>query len=110
MRDGIASEATSNAEARRWSCRSCRWRLDCPPLSALLTFGVFLLNVGLNAVQQLYALTRPVATVIRGGRIKNVEMDEIVVGDALVVGPGCSRAVLRMAGIRRNSFLTGYWF
>jgi cation-transporting ATPase E len=67
------------------------------PLSALLTFGVFLLNVGLNAAQQLYAtnrveallaLTRPLATVIRDGRIKSADIDEIVVGDVLVVGPG----------------------
>ena len=61
------------------------------PLSALLTFGVFLLNVGLNAAQQLYAtnrveallaLTRPLATVIRDGRVKSADIDEIVTGGA----------------------------
>jgi cation-transporting ATPase E len=67
------------------------------PLSALLTFGVFLLNVGLNAAQQLYAtnrveklldLARPQPTVIRDGRIRSADLDEIVVGDVIIVGPG----------------------
>jgi cation-transporting ATPase E len=67
------------------------------PLSALLTFAVFLLNVGLNAAQQLYAtnrveklldLARPQPTVIREGRIRSADLDEIVAGDVLIVGPG----------------------
>jgi cation-transporting ATPase E len=67
------------------------------PLSALLTFGVFLLNVGLNAAQQLYAtnrveslldLAKPQPTVIRDGRIRSAGPDEIVTGDVLIVGPG----------------------
>ncbi|KPK06967.1 MAG: hypothetical protein AMJ56_13865 [Anaerolineae bacterium SG8_19] len=67
------------------------------PLSALLTFGVFLLNVGLNAAQQLYAtsrveklldLARPQPTVIRDDRIRSADLDEIVVGDMIIVGPG----------------------
>ena len=67
------------------------------PLSALLTLGVFLLNVGLNAAQQLYAtnrveklleLARPQPTVIRDGRIRSADLDEIVVEDVLIVGPG----------------------
>jgi cation-transporting ATPase E len=67
------------------------------PLSALLTFAVFLLNVGLNAAQQLYAtnrveklldLARPQPTVIRDGGIRSADLDEIVVGDLLIVGSG----------------------
>lgn len=67
------------------------------PLSALLTFAVFILNVVFNAAQQLYAtgqveklldLASPRATSIRDGRIRSVDVDEIVAGDVLVVGPG----------------------
>ncbi len=67
------------------------------PLDALVTLGVLLLNIGLNVGQELLAkrkldkllaLTRPKASVIREGKLRFIEPDDIVVGDALVVGPG----------------------
>ena len=66
-------------------------------LGAILTFIVFLLNVGLNAAQQLYATkrverlfdqARPQPTVIREGQIRSARLEEVVVGDVLVAGPG----------------------
>jgi magnesium-transporting ATPase (P-type) len=67
------------------------------PLGALLTIGVFILNVVFNAIQQLYAtgqverlleLARPVATAVREGQITSIDVDEIVIDDVLVAGPG----------------------
>ena len=67
------------------------------PLGALLTIGVFFLNVVANAAQQLYAtkqverlldLARPSATVIRDGQISSIDLDEIVIDDVLVAGRG----------------------
>jgi len=67
------------------------------PLGALLTIGVFILNVVFNAIQQLYAtqqvgklldLARPMATAIRQDQITNIDLDEIVVDDVLIAGPG----------------------
>ena len=67
------------------------------PFDALLTTGVMLLGVGLNAGQQLWArgrlqklepATRPQATVVRGGRVRSIDPGEVVRGDVLVLGPG----------------------
>ena len=67
------------------------------PLGALLTIGVFILNVVANAAQQLYAtkqveklldLAQPQATAIREGQITSIDVDEIVIDDVLVTGPG----------------------
>ena len=67
------------------------------PFDALVTVGVLFLNIGLNVGQELLAkrrldnllaLTRPKASVIRDGELRFVDPDEVVVGDALVVGPG----------------------
>ena len=67
------------------------------PFDALVTVGVLLLNIGVNVGQELLAkrrldkllaLTRPKASVIREGKLGFVDPDEIVVGDAPVVGPG----------------------
>lgn len=67
------------------------------PFDALVTVGVLILNIGLNVGQELLAkrrldkllvLTRPKGAVIREGKLRFVDPDEIVVGDALVVGPG----------------------
>jgi magnesium-transporting ATPase (P-type) len=66
-------------------------------LSAVLSLGTILLNIGLNMFQELFAQrrlrevqeeTRPKATVIREKRVRNIDPNEIVVGDALVAGPG----------------------
>ncbi|UCG25520.1 MAG: HAD-IC family P-type ATPase, partial [Chloroflexota bacterium] len=67
------------------------------PLSALLTVGILIFNIIVTAAQQLYATnrvetildqTRPAATAIRDGRIQSIELDDVVVGDTLVAGPG----------------------
>jgi cation-transporting ATPase E len=67
------------------------------PLGALLTIGVFILNVVFNAVQQLYAtkqveklldLARSMATTVREGQITSIDVDGIVVDDVLIAGPG----------------------
>ena len=67
------------------------------PLGAWLTFGILILNIGISVAQQLYAtgqveelmaLARPLATALRDDRIRSIDVDEIVVGDVLVVGPG----------------------
>ena len=67
------------------------------PVGAWLTFGVLVLNVGVNVTQQMVAtrqleklmeLARPLATVIRDGRARTAKVDEIVTGDLLVIGPG----------------------
>ena len=67
------------------------------PFDALLTTGVMLLGIGLNAGQQLWArgrlkklepATRPQATVVRESRVRSIDPGEVVQGDVLVVGPG----------------------
>ncbi len=64
--------------------------------------SIVLLNVVINIVQEIRAkrkldaialLTRPKATVIREGQEQGVDLDEIVVGDLLVVRPGDQIAV-----------------
>jgi cation-transporting ATPase E len=72
------------------------WLLGAP-LSALMSFGILCLNVGINVGQELLAVrwiervlerARPLATVIRDGQVKSIIQDKVVVGDALVIGPG----------------------
>ncbi len=67
------------------------------PLDALISLGVAVFNVSLNAGQQFFArrrlrdveeATRPRATVIREGMAHSIDPSEIVVGDVLVLGPG----------------------
>ena len=67
------------------------------PLDALMTLGVIIFNISVNIAQELIALKRlekvfeenkPTATVIRDGKTKSIDVNEIVVGDLVVVGPG----------------------
>ncbi|MGD9094110.1 MAG: HAD family hydrolase, partial [Anaerolineales bacterium] len=69
------------------------------PLDALLSIGVMFLNIGLNTAQELLAkrrlrdlevATQPMVTVIRDGVAHSINPNEIVLGDALVAGPGDS--------------------
>jgi magnesium-transporting ATPase (P-type) len=66
-------------------------------LGALTTLGVMLANIIVNTVQQAYAVfnvekiatqSRPKVNVIRSGESKGLRVDEIVVGDVVVVGLG----------------------
>jgi len=63
-------------------------------LSAVLSLGTILLNIGLNMFQELLAQrrlrevqeeTRPKATVIREKRVRSIDPGEIVVGEAEMV-------------------------
>lgn len=67
------------------------------PDGALGTLLVVVLNLGLNLFQENYTKNeldkrlenlQPKATAIRDGRIKSVELADVVPGDLLVVGPG----------------------
>ena len=64
---------------------------------AVVTAGLVMLNVVAGVVQEgrakwkldrLALLTRPKATVIRGGQERTVDPSEIVLGDVLVIRPG----------------------
>ena len=66
-------------------------------LDALIAVGVVLANTLVSLYQEIRAkqtldriaiLTRPKATVVRGGEAREVDPDEIVVGDLLEVGSG----------------------
>jgi len=67
------------------------------PLDVLLSLGVMVLNISLNVFQELLSRrrmkeveesNRPKANVIRDGRVRSIDFNNIVSGDALVVGPG----------------------
>ena len=67
------------------------------PLDGLLSLGTLLLNVVLNVGQEMFAkrrlreveeATRPQATVIREAKVRSVNLNEVVQGDMLVIGPG----------------------
>jgi len=67
------------------------------PLGALATLGVLVLNISMNIFQQDLAAqrvsqvalqARPFATVVRESRLRSLSLDEIVIGDVLVAGPG----------------------
>jgi P-type E1-E2 ATPase len=64
---------------------------------ALVTMGTLVLNISLNIFQEtrsgkqvesLAKKARTMATVIRDGRLKSIDQDELVVGDILVAGRG----------------------
>jgi magnesium-transporting ATPase (P-type) len=67
------------------------------PLDALISLGMIVLNAVLNIAQETIAgirlkevekASRLQATVIRDGKVRSIDPNEIVLGDALVVGPG----------------------
>jgi magnesium-transporting ATPase (P-type) len=67
------------------------------PLDALISMGTIALNAVLNIIQETLArrrmkevevATRLQATVIREGRVRSIDPNEVVQGDILVVGPG----------------------
>jgi magnesium-transporting ATPase (P-type) len=67
------------------------------PLDALISIGTIALNGVLNIIQEALArrrmkevelATRLQATVIREGRVRSIDPNEVVQGDVLVVGPG----------------------
>ncbi len=66
-------------------------------LGALTTLGILIANIVINTVQQAFAVynveniataSRPKVNAIRSGQSKGIRVDEIVVGDVLVVGLG----------------------
>ncbi len=67
------------------------------PLDALLSLGTIAFNVGINIFQEMFArrrlrdiqqATRPKVTVVRDEKVRSVDPAEIVLGDAIVLGPG----------------------
>jgi magnesium-transporting ATPase (P-type) len=67
------------------------------PLDALLSVATIGLNVGINVFQEMFArkrledikqVTRPKVTVVREEKVRSIDPREIVVGDAIVLGPG----------------------
>jgi cation-transporting ATPase E len=67
------------------------------PLDALMSLGVMVLNIAVNVVQELVAQRRlrdfvsaaqPKVTVIREGKARNIDANNVVLGDMLVIGPG----------------------
>jgi cation-transporting ATPase E len=72
------------------------WLLE-QPVSALFSLTILVLLFGWNVsrafkakdkLDQLMELTRPEASVIRNSRLRAIDPNEIVPGDAVVVGPG----------------------
>ncbi len=66
-------------------------------LSALLSLGTIALNVGINVAQEMLARrrlaefqrsARPRATVVREGKVRSINPNQVVPGDVLLVGPG----------------------
>jgi magnesium-transporting ATPase (P-type) len=67
------------------------------PLGALATVGTLILSVSVNFFQEtraakkveaLASRARPMAAVIRDGRLQSINQDELVVGDVMVTGKG----------------------
>jgi magnesium-transporting ATPase (P-type) len=67
------------------------------PLDALVSFGVLCLNIGLNVFQEYFARlrikdilqeTRPRVTVIREHTTRSIDVDKLVFGDMVAIGPG----------------------
>ena len=67
------------------------------PLDALISMGTIALNAVLNIIQETLARrrmqeveesTRVQATVIREGKVRSIDPNQVVQGDILVVGPG----------------------
>ena len=66
-------------------------------LDALVSVGVLIFTIGINVFQEEFARirlrkimqeARPKAYVLRDGRMRSIDPDEVVVGDALALGPG----------------------
>jgi len=66
-------------------------------LSAFLSLGTIALNVGINVAQEMLARrrlaefqrsARPKATVVREGKARSIDPNQVVPGDVLLVGPG----------------------
>lgn len=88
---------------------------------ALISTGVISLNIVVSLVQEIRAkrtldrialLARPTATVLRDGKEQELSPDDLVIGDALKVGPGDQIVVDgRLLGVSRmtldESLLTG---
>lgn len=67
------------------------------PLDALISLGVLILNIALNVFQESFARmrikdvldkTHPKVTVIREGKTRSLDANDIVVGDMVAFGPG----------------------
>lgn len=67
------------------------------PLDALISIGVLCLNIGLNVFQESFARmrikdlqqkTHPRVIVIREGKTRTIDANDIVVGDMVAFGPG----------------------
>jgi magnesium-transporting ATPase (P-type) len=67
------------------------------PLDALISFGVLCLNIGLNIFQEYFARlrikdilqgARPRVTVIREQTTRSIDVDKMVLGDMVAIGPG----------------------
>lgn len=67
------------------------------PMDALLSVGIIFLNISVSVVQEVRAkkildhvalLTRPTATVVREGKPRQAQPDELVLGDVLKVTAG----------------------
>ena len=66
-------------------------------LDALISVGVLIFTVGINVFQEEFARirlsrimqeARPKAYVVRSGQVRSIDPDEVVIGDALAIGPG----------------------
>jgi magnesium-transporting ATPase (P-type) len=67
------------------------------PLDALISLGVLILNIGLNVFQESFARmrikdllvkTHPRVTVIRDGKTRSIDANDLVVDDMVAFGPG----------------------
>jgi len=67
------------------------------PLDALISIGVLCLNIGVNVFQESFARmrikdllqkTHPRVTVIRDGKTRSIDANDIVVDDMVAFGPG----------------------
>jgi hypothetical protein len=85
------------------------------PLGALATIGTLILSVSVNIFQETRAArrvealarrARPMAAVIRDGRLLSIDQDELVVGDVMVAGKGdeilADGILLESANLRIN--------
>jgi len=66
-------------------------------LDALVSVGVLIFTIGINVFQEEFARirlrkimqeARPKAHIIRDGKVRSIDPDAVVVGDALAIGPG----------------------
>ena len=82
------------------------------PLDALISIGTIALNTALNIGQEtlarmrmkeVEAATRLQATVIREGRVRSIDPNEVVLGDILVMGLETIRSWMANWSARRRS-------